>query len=113
MLKALVELEPDVERAPLQPPDAVQPVAFVDDQVSVAASPLATLVGVAVSVTVGARGAGVPGSSVAPPPPHATSAMARSMTLMRFDERRGQRVFTDPPDSNERNRGALNSAIGR
>ena len=55
-LKAPVELEPEVERAPLQPPEAVQPVALVDDQFSVAEPPLATLVGVAVSVTVGAAG---------------------------------------------------------
>ena len=53
-LKAPVELEPEVERAPLQPPEAVQPVALLDDQFSVAAAPLATLLGVAVSVTVGA-----------------------------------------------------------
>ena len=55
-LKAPVDREPEVERAPLQPPEAVQPVALVDDQFSVAAAPLATLVGVAVSVTVGAAG---------------------------------------------------------
>ena len=54
-----MELEPEVERAPLQPPEAVQPVALVDDQFSVAAAPLATLVGVAVSVTVGAGGVDV------------------------------------------------------
>ena len=54
--KAPVELEPEIERAPLQPPEAVQPVALVDDQFSVAAAPLATLLGVAVSVTVGAGG---------------------------------------------------------
>ena len=46
-------MEPEVERAPLQPPEAVQPVALVDDQLSVAAAPLATLLGVAVRVTVG------------------------------------------------------------
>ncbi|MBS0375270.1 MAG: hypothetical protein JSR73_11870 [Proteobacteria bacterium] len=46
--------EPLVAFVPLQPPDAVQVVAFVELQVSVEAPPLATLVGLAVSVTVGA-----------------------------------------------------------
>ena len=58
-LKAPVELEPEIERAPLQPPEAVQPVALLDDQFSVAAAPLATLLGVAVRVTVGAGVGGV------------------------------------------------------
>ena len=63
-LKAPVELEPEVERAPLQPPEAVQPVALLDDQFRVAAAPLATLPGVAVSVTVGAGVGGVTGVTV-------------------------------------------------
>jgi hypothetical protein len=40
--------------APLQPPEAAQEVAFVEDHVRVAAAPLATVVGLAASVTVGA-----------------------------------------------------------
>jgi hypothetical protein len=41
---------------PLQPPLAVQLVAFVEDQLSVVDPPLVTVVGVAVSVTAGAAG---------------------------------------------------------
>lgn len=48
-----VEAEPLVASAPLQPPEAVQEVAFVEDQVSVALSPLVTVLGLAESVTVG------------------------------------------------------------
>ena len=44
---------PLVGRAPLQPPEAVQLVAFVELQVSVDALPLTTLVGLALSATVG------------------------------------------------------------
>jgi hypothetical protein len=40
--------------APDQPPEAVQAVALVADQLSVLALPLATLLGLAESVTVGA-----------------------------------------------------------
>ena len=57
-LNAPVEAEPAMARAPLQPPDAVQVVAFVEDQVNVDAAPLATLVGLALIETVGAGGGG-------------------------------------------------------
>jgi hypothetical protein len=40
--------------APLQPPDALQEVAFVLDQVSKEEAPEFTVLGVAVSVTTGA-----------------------------------------------------------
>jgi len=46
--------EPLVASAPLQPPEAAQEAAFVDDQVSVDAAPLLTVLGFPVSVTVGA-----------------------------------------------------------
>lgn len=49
---ALVSL-PLVDRVPLHPPLAVQPLASVLDQVSVVVAPLATEVGLAESVTVG------------------------------------------------------------
>jgi hypothetical protein len=39
---------------PFQPPEAVQEVALVDDQLNVEALPLATVLGLSVSVTVGA-----------------------------------------------------------
>jgi hypothetical protein len=45
---------PLVNFVPLQPSDAVQLVALVELQVNIDALPLATLVGLAVSVTVGA-----------------------------------------------------------
>jgi hypothetical protein len=45
--------EPLVALAPLQPPEAAQEAAFVDDQVRVDAAPLLTVVGFPVSVTVG------------------------------------------------------------
>ena len=45
---------PLIANAPLQQPEAVQDVALVELQVSVEAPPLATLVGFAVNVAVGA-----------------------------------------------------------
>jgi hypothetical protein len=39
---------------PLQPPEALQVVALVEDQVNVEAAPLLTVVGLALNVTVGA-----------------------------------------------------------
>jgi len=45
--------EPAVARLPVQPPEAVQEVAFVEDQVSVEGTPLATDAGSAASDTVG------------------------------------------------------------
>lgn len=53
-VRAAVPLEPLVASLPFQPPDAVQEVALVDDQVSVEVPPLETVLGLAVSVTAGA-----------------------------------------------------------
>jgi len=39
---------------PVQPPEAAQEVAFVDVQLKVEVAPLATVLGLALSVTVGA-----------------------------------------------------------
>lgn len=52
-VRAPVDAEPDVPRLPLQPPDAVQLVALVDDQLSVDEPPCATAGGAALSMTVG------------------------------------------------------------
>jgi hypothetical protein len=52
-VRAPVDWLPDVALVPDQPPEAVQEVALVEDQVSVEAPPLATDVGFAVSDTVG------------------------------------------------------------
>jgi hypothetical protein len=53
VVRAAVEREPLVPSAPDQPPDAVQAVAFVEDQVRRAVLPLVTLVGLALKVTLG------------------------------------------------------------
>jgi hypothetical protein len=52
-LSAPVDCEPLAAKVPDQPPEAVQAVALVEDQVSVELPPLATLVGLALSETVG------------------------------------------------------------
>jgi hypothetical protein len=49
-----VDCEPAVASEPLQPPEAVQAVALVDDHVNAEAAPLFTVVGFAVKVTAGA-----------------------------------------------------------
>jgi hypothetical protein len=49
-----VDCEPLSALLPLQPPDAVQAVAFVADQVSVELFPLVTELGAVLSRTVGA-----------------------------------------------------------
>lgn len=53
-MSAPVEVEPFEASVPDHAPDAAQAVALVDDQVSVVALPLATVLGLAVRVTVGA-----------------------------------------------------------
>lgn len=58
-VSAPVDFEPKVPSEPLQPPDAVQDRALVDDQVRLAALPLATVAGLADRLTVG-DAAGLP-----------------------------------------------------
>jgi hypothetical protein len=53
-LSAGVVCEPAVASEPLQPPEAVQAVASVDDQVNADVAPLLIVAGVAVRVTAGA-----------------------------------------------------------
>jgi hypothetical protein len=53
-VSAAVFWEPLVASEPLQPPDAAQEVALVEDQVKVEVAPLATVLGLALKVTVGA-----------------------------------------------------------
>ena len=53
-VSAAVALDPLAASAPPQPPEAVQEVAPVEDQVNVDAAPLPTVAGLALSVTVGA-----------------------------------------------------------
>jgi hypothetical protein len=49
-----VVCEPVVALLPLQPPDAVQEVALVEDQVNVDVAPLSTVLGFVLRVTAGA-----------------------------------------------------------
>jgi hypothetical protein len=60
---------PLIASEPLQPPDAGQEVAFVDDQVRVEAASLATVVGLADRVTVGAGAFTVTAADWAAVPP--------------------------------------------
>ena len=53
LLSAPVPLLPLTPILPDQLPEAIQLVAFVDDQLSIEAEPLVTVLGLAVSVTVG------------------------------------------------------------
>jgi hypothetical protein len=53
-VRAGVVCEPAVASAPLQPPEAVQAVALVDDHVNAEVAPLLMVVGFAVRVTAGA-----------------------------------------------------------
>jgi len=53
-VSAAVGCEPLVANVPLQPPEAVQEVALVDDQVNVEVPPLGTVLGLALKDTVGA-----------------------------------------------------------
>jgi hypothetical protein len=47
-----VDCEPLVALEPLQPPEAAHEVALVDDQVNVEAAPLATVLGLALKLTI-------------------------------------------------------------
>ena len=53
-MSAPVERDPLVAWLPLQPPEAAQEVALVDDQDSVELAPLAIVLGLALTLTVGA-----------------------------------------------------------
>ena len=53
-VRAAVDFVPAVASEPLQPPEAVQAVALVDDQVNADVAPLLTVAGFTVRVTAGA-----------------------------------------------------------
>jgi hypothetical protein len=79
---AAEDSEPAVPRLPLQPPEAVQAVALVELQVSVADPPAARAVGLAFRVTEGAASPrGGTGASV-PPPPQAAAAAASNHAVL-------------------------------
>jgi len=80
-VSAPVDWVPEVALAPDQPLDAVQDVAFVEDQVSVEDAPFATVAGLATRDTVGAVDAADPGvAELAVPPPQAESTKASTGT---------------------------------
>ncbi len=54
--RAAVGCDPEIDLVPVQPPDAVHEVAFVEDHVKVDVPPCATWAGVAERATVGTGG---------------------------------------------------------
>jgi len=87
-LSAPVDWLPLVAFVPPQPPEAVQPVALAELQVSVEADPLTMVVGLAESVTVGKTGEGCglddPSSDAEPPePPHPHDTKVARTTAIR------------------------------
>jgi hypothetical protein len=78
-LRAAVKKVPLAFSAPLQPPDAMQDVAFVEDQLRVVALPLATVVGLALNVTAGPGDA--PESLVPEDEPHAERMTITAQTI--------------------------------
>jgi hypothetical protein len=85
-VSAPVDWLPEVALAPDQPPEAVQEVALVEDQVSVEDAPFATDVGFAASDTVGTGGGGGGGAELSKPQaerPRPTNSAAK-MTPQRI-----------------------------
>jgi hypothetical protein len=78
---------PEDAREPLHPFEAVQLVAFVEDHVSVAVPPCATVVGVADNVTVGVSTGGGLLPPPPPPPPQLATKIAHAMTASRASVR--------------------------
>ena len=87
-VSAAVVVEPLVASVPLQPPEAVQLVALLEDQLRVELPPLATVLGLALILTVGAGGVPVTeldGSWAAdelPSPPQAESKANPTQTAI-------------------------------
>ena len=78
-VSAAVDWLPEVALVPVHPPEAVQEVALVEDQVSIEFPPLVTDVGIAESDTAGVVGAGAE-AELAVPPPQAESTEASTGT---------------------------------
>jgi len=79
-----VDWLPEIALVPVHPPEAVQEVTLVEDQVSIEVPPLVTDVGVAASDTVGVVGAAAGAESeIAVPPPQAESTEASTGTSSR------------------------------
>lgn len=95
---------PLVLRAPLQPPLAVQPVALVLLQVKVDTPPLATLIGFALSVTVGAGDVAVTVTeavafALPPAPVHVSVKLALAVNAPVVDDPVGLRAPDQFPDA--------------
>jgi hypothetical protein len=81
---------------PLQPPDAVQEVALVLDHVSVEETPDFTLLGVAVSVTIGAAPETVTVADCVADPPAPVQVTSYSVVFVRTGVCQIARVGTSP-----------------
>lgn len=86
-VKAPVLWLPLLANAPVQPPEAVHAVAFVELQVNMAAAPLFTAAGEALIDAVGAGGAGATGTD--PDPPQAASSSAAPSVTIAAKRRTG------------------------
>ena len=95
VVKAPVLWLPPVANAPVQPPEALQDVVFVELQVSIAAPPLLTMVGDADIDAVGAGGTVVTGTDPDPDPdpPQAASSSAAPIGITGAEQR--IRVFSN------------------
>jgi hypothetical protein len=78
-VKAPVLWLPLFAKVPVQPPEALQDEALVELQVNMAAAPLLTVVGDALSDAVAAGGAGATGTD--PDPPHAARSSAGPIVI--------------------------------
>ena len=81
-VSAPVDWLPLVAFVPVQPPDAVQPVALVELHVNVADAPEATLVGFAVRVTVGAAPCTATVTLPCPDPPGPVQVSAKFVVVV-------------------------------
>jgi len=93
---------PLVASVPVQPPPAVQEVAFVLDQVRVELLPEAIVVSLAVSVTVGATGAAVTVTVAAAPVVLSDTEVAVSVTAFGKGAFAGAAYLTDVDEMFER-----------
>jgi len=84
-VSAAVDWLPEVALVPDQPPEAVQEVTLVEDQVSIEFPPLVTDVGIAASETVGVVAGAEAELAVPPPQAESTEAITgtSSMTFAR------------------------------
>ena len=93
VVKAPVLWLPPVANAPVQPPEALQDVVFVELQVSIAAPPLLTMVGDADIDAVGAGGTVVTGTDPDPDPPQAARSSVAPIAIAGAKQR--IRVFSN------------------